>query len=82
MPANRPQNPVYTVDARAYDACLPKVVCAHCGAVMSLRTSKEPRRLRCSACGCLNHVIRVNGVWKTLQHSASAPARVMDHQPS
>lgn len=64
MSKNRPQNPVYPVDAKAYDVCLPKVVCGHCGAILTLRLSREHRRIRCCACEGMNEISCVAGEWQ------------------
>lgn len=81
MASNRPQNPVYAVDAKAYDACLPKVICGHCGAVLSLRMSKDRRRLRCCACGNFNDVYQVDGVWKAGQRPGPGADSSGDREP-
>jgi hypothetical protein len=50
MTGDRPQNPVFQVNADAVDACAPKVICPACGTVLIVKARREGFRRRCQAC--------------------------------
>ncbi|MCC5877296.1 MAG: hypothetical protein JJU11_13825 [Candidatus Sumerlaeia bacterium] len=79
MTPNRPQNPVYPVDEKTYDVCLPKVACGHCGAILMVRLCKGSRRLRCCACNEMNEVFHLDGKW---QARAAIPSPIEQTEPN
>lgn len=67
-----PQNPVYPVDANAWDACLPKGACGRCGTIIAVRGARAGMVVACPACGARHTLVRRGEGWSLQAEVAAA----------